>query len=71
MPVGALQPRVEPEIGLRLGRPLPVPCSADDVLAACDEPGHSIGASFGDGHWLAEVRRAGLRSFYRTGEEDS
>jgi 2-keto-4-pentenoate hydratase len=33
---GALQPRVEPEIGLRLGRPLRAPCSADDVLAACD-----------------------------------
>jgi 2-keto-4-pentenoate hydratase len=36
LPAGALQPRVEPEIGLRLGRPLPAPCSADDVLAACD-----------------------------------
>ena len=36
LPAGALQPRVEPEIGLRLGRPLPAPCSAADVLAACD-----------------------------------
>jgi 2-keto-4-pentenoate hydratase len=36
LPAGALQPRVEPEIGLRLGRPLRAPCSADDVLAACD-----------------------------------
>jgi 2-keto-4-pentenoate hydratase len=36
LPAGALQPRVEPEIGLRLGRPLRVPCSAADVLAACD-----------------------------------
>jgi 2-keto-4-pentenoate hydratase len=36
LPAGALQPRVEPEIGLRLGRPVRVPCSADDVLAACD-----------------------------------
>jgi 2-keto-4-pentenoate hydratase len=36
LPAGALQPRVEPEIGLRLGRPLRTPCSADDVLAACD-----------------------------------
>ena len=36
LPAGALQPRVEPEIGLRLGRPLRPPCSADDVLAACD-----------------------------------
>jgi len=35
------------------------------------EPGHSISASFGDGRWLAEVHRAGLRSSYRTGEEDS
>jgi 2-keto-4-pentenoate hydratase len=36
LPAGALQPRVEPEIGLRLSRPLRPPCSADDVLAACD-----------------------------------
>jgi 2-keto-4-pentenoate hydratase len=36
LPAGALQPRVEPEIGLRLARPLRAPCSADDVLAACD-----------------------------------
>ena len=36
LPAGALQPRVEPEIGLRLGRPLPAPCSVDDVLAACE-----------------------------------
>ncbi len=36
LPDGALQPRVEPEIGLRLGRGLTAPCSAEDVLAACD-----------------------------------
>ncbi|HEX5290315.1 MAG TPA: fumarylacetoacetate hydrolase family protein [Streptosporangiaceae bacterium] len=36
LPAAALQPRVEPEIGLRLGRPVRAPCSADDVLAACD-----------------------------------
>jgi 2-keto-4-pentenoate hydratase len=36
LPGGALQPRVEPEIGLRLGRRLTAPCSADDALAACD-----------------------------------
>jgi 2-keto-4-pentenoate hydratase len=36
LPGGALQPRVEPEIGLRLGRRLTAPCSAEDVLAACD-----------------------------------
>jgi 2-keto-4-pentenoate hydratase len=170
LPAGALQPRVEPEIGLRLDRRLTGPCSVSDVLGACDaalacleivdsvwsgyrftledntadgssaawvavgpvmavsdlaaltvtlsvdgsvvergagaaasghpalgvvwlaeqlagrgqalepgdlvitggltgahplEPGHSISASFGGGRWLAEVRRAGLRSFYR------
>ncbi len=34
------------------------------------EPGHRISASFGDGRWLAEVRRAatGLRSLCRTGK---
>ena len=36
LPTGALQPRVEPEIGLRLGRRLAGPCSVSDVLAACD-----------------------------------
>ncbi len=36
LPAGALQPRVEPEIGLRLGRRLTGPCSVSDVLAACD-----------------------------------
>ncbi len=36
LPGGALQPRVEPEVGLRLGRALTAPCSADDVLEACD-----------------------------------
>jgi 2-keto-4-pentenoate hydratase len=36
LPAGALQPRVEPEIGLRLGRRLTGPCSASDVLDACD-----------------------------------
>jgi 2-keto-4-pentenoate hydratase len=36
LPAGALQPRVEPEIGLRLGRRLSGPCSASDVLGASD-----------------------------------
>ena len=36
LPAGALQPRIEPEIGLRLGRRLTAPCSVCDVLAACD-----------------------------------
>ena len=36
LPAGALQPRVEPEIGLRLGRRLAGPCSVSDVLGACD-----------------------------------
>jgi len=36
LPAGALQPRIEPEIGLRLGRRLTGPCSVSDVLAACD-----------------------------------
>jgi 2-keto-4-pentenoate hydratase len=36
LPGLALQPRVEPEIGLRLGRRLTAPCSADQALAACD-----------------------------------
>ena len=35
LPAGALQPRVEPEIGLRLGRRLTAPCSVSDVLDAC------------------------------------
>ena len=34
LPAGALQPRIEPEIGLRLGRRLTGPCSVSDVLAA-------------------------------------
>jgi 2-keto-4-pentenoate hydratase len=37
VPAGALQPRVEPEIGLRLGRRLSAPFSVDSVLDACDE----------------------------------
>jgi 2-keto-4-pentenoate hydratase len=36
VPVGALQPRVEPEIGLRLARRMTAPCSVEDVLDACD-----------------------------------
>jgi 2-keto-4-pentenoate hydratase len=36
LPAGALQPRIEPEIGLRLGRRLAGPCSVSDVLGACD-----------------------------------
>jgi len=36
LPAGALQPRVEPEIGLRLGSRLTAPCSAADALDACD-----------------------------------
>jgi 2-keto-4-pentenoate hydratase len=36
LPSGALQPRVEPEIGLRLGRRLTGPCSAASALDACD-----------------------------------
>ena len=36
LPGGALQPRVEPEIGLRLGRRLAGPCSAADALEACE-----------------------------------
>ena len=36
LPAGALQPRIEPEVGLRLGRRLTGPCSVSDVLAACD-----------------------------------
>ena len=36
LPGGELQPRVEPEIGLRLGRRLTAPCSVDQALAACD-----------------------------------
>jgi hypothetical protein len=37
------------------------------------EPGHRISASFGDGRWPAEARRAatGLRSLWRTGKEGS
>lgn len=36
LPRGALQPRVEPEIGLRLARSLTAPCSVDQALNACD-----------------------------------
>jgi 2-keto-4-pentenoate hydratase len=36
LPGFALQPRVEPEIGLRLRRRLIAPCSADEALEACD-----------------------------------
>jgi 2-keto-4-pentenoate hydratase len=36
LPGSALQPRIEPEIGLRLGRRLAGPCSISDVLGACD-----------------------------------
>jgi 2-keto-4-pentenoate hydratase len=36
LPSSALQPRVEPEIGLRLGRRLRAPFSVDSVLDACD-----------------------------------
>jgi 2-keto-4-pentenoate hydratase len=36
LPGGELQPRVEPEIGLRLGRRLKAPCSVDQALEACD-----------------------------------
>jgi len=36
LPAGALQPRVEPEIGLRLGRRVRAPCSVQSVLDACD-----------------------------------
>ena len=35
VPPGALQPRAEPEIGLRLGRPLVGPCTPAQALAAC------------------------------------
>jgi 2-keto-4-pentenoate hydratase len=36
LPGGALQPRVEPEIGLRLRRRLEGPCSAERALDACE-----------------------------------
>jgi 2-keto-4-pentenoate hydratase len=36
LPAGALQPRVEPEIGLRIGRRLAGPCTIPEVLAGCD-----------------------------------
>ena len=36
LPGGELQPRVEPEIGLRLRRRLTGPCSVDQALEACD-----------------------------------
>jgi 2-keto-4-pentenoate hydratase len=37
VPASALQPRVEPEIGLRIGHRLSGPCTVDEVLAACSE----------------------------------
>lgn len=39
LPGGALQPRVEPEIALRLARPLDAGCGVAEVLAACDGDG--------------------------------
>ena len=36
LPGNALQPRVEPEIGLRLRRQLNAACSVDEALDACD-----------------------------------
>ena len=36
LPGGALQPRVEPEIGLRLRQRIEAPCSPASALAACD-----------------------------------
>ncbi len=36
VPPSALQPRVEPEIALRLARPVPAGSGVDEVLAACD-----------------------------------
>ena len=36
VPPEALQPRVEPEIGLRLARDLVGPCTVEEALAACD-----------------------------------
>ncbi len=36
LPGGSLQPRVEPEIGLRLRRRLEVPCTVESALDACD-----------------------------------
>jgi 2-keto-4-pentenoate hydratase len=36
LPSGALQPRVEPEIGLRLRQRIEAPCSLASALAACD-----------------------------------
>ena len=36
LPGGALQPRVEPEIGLRLRERVAAPCSPARALAACD-----------------------------------
>lgn len=36
VPAAALQPRVEPEIALRLARPLAPGCTVDDVLDACE-----------------------------------
>jgi len=36
LPGGALQPQVEPEIGLRLGRRLTAPCSVEQALDACE-----------------------------------
>jgi 2-keto-4-pentenoate hydratase len=36
LPSGAMHPRVEPEIGLRLGHRLRARCSVESALAACD-----------------------------------
>src|SRR3984957_4056684 len=36
LPGGALQPRVEPEIGLRLRQRIEAPCSPASALGACD-----------------------------------
>jgi 2-keto-4-pentenoate hydratase len=38
VPDAAIQPRVEPEIALRLARPLAAGCTVDDVLDACAGP---------------------------------
>ncbi|MFN0285095.1 MAG: 2-keto-4-pentenoate hydratase [Kineosporiaceae bacterium] len=45
VPGAAVQPRVEPEIALRLGRPLAPGCTVDDVLDACRGAGAGQDAS--------------------------
>jgi len=45
VPGAAVQPRVEPEIALRLGRPLAPGCTVDDVLDACRGAGAGRDAS--------------------------